>query len=203
VFVQVFQGRVTDAQQVRQLLDDWVERLAPGAEGWLGSTAGVTDDGTLVGLARFESAEAAQRNSGRAQQGEWWSAMSKLFTDEAVFHDCSQVEVARTGGSDEAGFVQFIQGRTNDVARLREMTTMLDRDFTDLRPDLLGILSCVHDGEDGAFTQVAYFVSEEQARQGEREEPPPEVAEALREETALMQDVRYLDLREPWLHSPR
>jgi hypothetical protein len=203
VFVQVFQGQVTDASQVREAFEDWAQRLAPGAEGWLGSTAGVTDDGTLISVARFESPEAARRNSGRAQQGEWWSGVEKLFPQGAVFHDCSEVDLGRRGGSDEAGFVQMIQGRTSDLGRLREMGSRLDRDFPDLRPDLLGSVTAVHDGEDGAFTQVAYFTSEEEARAGERGEMPAEAAEALREEMELMQDVRYYDLREPWLHSPR
>ena len=61
----------------------------------------------------------------------------------------------------------------------------------------------VHDDEDGAFTLTAYFTSEEAARAGEREEPPAEAAELLREQMQLMQDVVYLDLREPWLHLPR
>jgi hypothetical protein len=201
VFVQVFQGQVTDAGQVRQALEDWVQRLAPGAEGWLGSTAGVTDEGTFIGVARFASAEDARRNSGRALQGEWWSGLSKLFSGEVAFHDCSVVDLARGGGADRAGFVQVIQGRTTDAARLRELAEVLDHRFPDLRPDLLGFVTAVHDGEEGAFTQIAYFTSEEEARSGE-ESDPGEAAETLREEGELMQDVRYLDLREPWLHSP-
>jgi hypothetical protein len=203
VFVQVIQGQVTDARQVKQALDDWMERLSPGAEGWLGSTAGVTADGTFVASARFASAEAAQRNSGRALQGEWWSGLSKLFRGEAVFHDCSQVDVARAGGSDRAGFVQVMQGRTPDVARFRGMTRMFDDQFPDFRSDLVGFLSCLHDGENGAFTLVNYFTSEQEARAAEREEPPAEVAEAMREGMDLMQDLRYYDLTEPWLYSPR
>ncbi len=203
MFVQVFQGQVTDAGQVRQALEDWVERLAPDAEGWLGSTAGVAEDGTFVGVARFASPEAAQRNSGRAVQGEWWSGVSKLFSGEVAFHDCSEVETGRGGGSDRAGFVQVIQGRTDDVPRMRELTAVLDEQSSDVRPDLLGFFTAMHDGEDGAFTQVAYFTSEEEARAGERGEIPAEAAETLREEFDLMQDVRYYDLREPWLHSPR
>jgi hypothetical protein len=203
VFVQVFQGQVTDARQVRQLLEEWMERLAPGADGWLGSTSGVTEDGTFVGVVRFASEEAARRNSGRAQQGEWWSGMSKLFTGDATFHDCSEVDVARAGGSDDAGFVQVMQGRTDDVARLRGVTTVFEQRFPDLRPDLLGYVTGLHDGEDGAFTQVAYFTSEEEARAAERQEPPPEAAEVLRDEMDVMRDVTYLDLREPWLFSPR
>jgi hypothetical protein len=48
MFVQVIQGHVSDAAQVRAQLDRWVEEVAPGAVGWLGSTSGVTDDGTLT-----------------------------------------------------------------------------------------------------------------------------------------------------------
>ena len=203
MFVQVIQGRVSDATQVRHGLDDWMARLAPGVDGWLGSTAGVTDDGMFVAVARFDSAEAARRNSGRAQQGEWWSGMSKLFSGDVTFHDCSEVVTARAGGSDDAGFVQVMQGRTRDLARLRDVDAMFEQRFPALRPELLGYLVAVHDDEDGAFTLAAYFTSEQAARAGEREEPPAEAAELLREEMELMQDVVYFDLREPWLHSPR
>ncbi|MHA6617099.1 hypothetical protein [Pseudonocardia sp. DLS-67] len=202
MFVQVFQGQVRDADQARRATEDWLQRLAPGAEGWLGSTTGVTDDGRLFGIARFESAEAARRNSGRAQQGEWFSGVEKLFPHGVEFHDCSEVDVARLGGSDDAGFVQVIQGRARDVARLRELAATFDDRFPDLRPDLLGFIAALHDGEDGRFTQVAYFTSEQEARAGEQGEMPPEAVEALREEMDLMQDVHYHDLREPWLHSP-
>jgi len=203
VFVQVFQGQISDVEQVRQATEDWLERLAPGAEGWLGSTMGVTDDGYLVGIARFESAEVARRNSGRAQQGEWFSGLEKLFPQGVEFHDCSDVSVARRGGSDEAGFVQVMQGRTGDAARLREMTASLDRDYPDMRPDLLGYITALHDGQDGAFTQVLYFTSEGEARAGERGEMPAEAADVLRDAMELIQDLRYYDIREPWLHSPR
>jgi hypothetical protein len=202
VFVQVFQGQVTDAGRVRQALEDWVERLAPGAEGWLGSTGGVTDDGLFVGIARFASADAARRNSGRAQQGEWWSGLSKLFSGDAVFHDCSEVQTVRGGGSDEAGFVQVIQGRTDDVARLREAATLFEERFPELRPELLGFTIAFHDGENGAFTEIAYFTSEQEARAGEREEPAEAVKE-IREEMGRWQDLHFYDLREPWLWSPR
>ena len=72
MFVQVIQGHVSNATQMRAQLDKWVEQVAPGAVGWLGSTSGVTGDGTLIALARFESAEAARQNSDRPQQTAWW-----------------------------------------------------------------------------------------------------------------------------------
>ena len=61
--------------------------------GWLGSTAGVTEDGQLVALARFESEEAAQQNSDRPEQSAWWEEMATLFTDEPVFHNSTSVDV--------------------------------------------------------------------------------------------------------------
>jgi hypothetical protein len=201
MFIQVFQGPVSDRQEARRGLDDWVERLAPGAEGWLGSTSGVTDDGMFVGIARFASSAAAQRNSGRALQGEWWSGMSKIFTGEVSFHDCSEVHAGRGGGSDRAGFVQVVQGRTTDLVRMRETMTVFEERFPHVRPDLIGYLVAVHDGEDGAFTQAAYFTSEEEARAAEAQQPA-EAAEVPAEGMDLMRDLRYLDLREPWLHSP-
>ena len=79
MFVQVIQGHVSDAAAVKAQLDRWVAELAPSASGWLGSTAGVTDDGHLVALARFESADAAQRNSDRPEQSAWWEETAKLF----------------------------------------------------------------------------------------------------------------------------
>lgn len=203
MFVQVIQGPVSDATHARAALDAWMARLAEGARGWLGSTAGVTDDGTFVAIARFDSAEAAQRNSGRAEQGEWWLGMSKLFSGEVSFHDCTEVATARSGGTDDAGFVQVMQGRADNLARLREVDEMFEQRFPDLRPELLGYIVGVHDGGSGDFTLTAYFTTEEAARAGERQELPPEAAELLQEEMQLMQDVTYFDLREPWLYSPR
>ena len=202
MFVQVFQGHVHDGAAMKRALDRWNAQLAPEAEGWLGSTSGVTDDGTFFGCARFTSAQAARRNSDRAEQGEWWSSTSKCFSGEVDFHDCSEVVVVRGGGSDEAGFVRVIQGRAHDVARLREVSTEFETRFPSLRPDLLGFTVALHDDGDGAFTQVAYFTTEEAAREGERQEPPEDARQLLQEEMSLWQDVTYLDLRQPWLHSP-
>ena len=51
MFVQVIRGRATSPEQVHAALDRWSGQLAAGAEGWLGSTAGVTGDGRFVALA--------------------------------------------------------------------------------------------------------------------------------------------------------
>src|ERR1700749_1859935 len=114
MFVQVIQGHVADAAQVRAQLDRWVEEVAPGAVGWLGSTSGVTDDGRLVALARFESDEAARQNRDRPEQTGWGGQRALLFTDEPVFPDSTSVEVDTPGDPSQAGFVQVMQGRSSD-----------------------------------------------------------------------------------------
>ena len=53
MFVQVIKAQASDPEQVHAQLDRWAQELAPGATGWLGSTAGVTDDGRFIALARF------------------------------------------------------------------------------------------------------------------------------------------------------
>src|SRR3954467_6429729 len=52
MFAQVIQGRTSDPEIIRTATDRWVQELSPGADGWLGSTAGGADDGRLVVGAR-------------------------------------------------------------------------------------------------------------------------------------------------------
>src|SRR4029453_5166631 len=114
MFVQVIQGTVTDAGQVHRALERWHAELMPGAVGWLGSTAGVTADGRFVALARFESEEAARRNSDRPEQDAWGADTAKRFDGEGTFRDSTDVTVDVQGDPDRAGFVQVMQGRGSD-----------------------------------------------------------------------------------------
>lgn len=175
--------------------------LAPGAEGWLGSTGGVTDDGTLIVLARFESEEAARRNSDRPEQGEWWSGMEALFTSEPEFRNSSDVDVDTPGDPATAGFVQVMQGKSTDPGRVRELMAQDPTDWANFRPDILGSVSANH--ESGDWTMCLYFTSEEAAREGEKKEPPPELQAVMKEMDSLsVGEQRYYDLREPWLDAP-
>ena len=202
MFAQVIQGQVADAAEARQAFDRWVEELAPGATGWLGSTAGVTADGKLIAVARFESEDAARRNSDRPEQGDWWAQTEKLFTGEPTFRDSTQVDVDTSGDPDRATFVQVIQGRTSDPARARELMTQDEEKWAGFRPDILGSLSIGH--EDGAYTMVLYFTSEADAREGEQKETPPELDQQMAEMGKLeVGEPTFLDLTTPWLHSPR
>lgn len=167
MFVQLIRGQVSDAEQVHAALDLWSEQLAAGASGWLGSTAGVTDDGQFVGLARFESEEAAQRNSDRSEQSQWWMETSKLFTGEVIFRDSSDVTADVNGDPDRAGFVQVMQGRGSDPERAQELMAQDPEEWAAFRPDVIGRVVVGHEG--GAYTMALYFISEEAAREGERQ----------------------------------
>ena len=120
MFIQVISGKVTDVEAMDRLSDRWEQELRPGAKGFLGVTQGVTDDGRFVVMARFESAEAAAKNSERPEQGEWFAEMEKVVED-VTFHDCSRVETLFGGGKNEATFVQVMQGRVKDRAKADAM----------------------------------------------------------------------------------
>jgi len=202
VFVQVIQGEVADPQHVHAAMERWMSDLAPGASGWLGSTAGVTADGRFVAFARFESADAARRNSARPEQDAWWSEASKAFTGDVTFIDSEDVIEDIGADPDTAGFVQVMQGRATDPQRAREIMDSTPGSARDFRPDIIGSLTVLHD--DGAFTMAVYFTSEQEAREGERKEPPPELATQMAELDSLAAGpLEFLDLTSPWLYSPR
>jgi hypothetical protein len=201
MFVQVIKGRVADPARVKAALDRWAEELAPGAEGWLGTTAGVTDDGRFIAAARFESEDAARRNSDRPEQDRWWSETSRLFDGEPSFSDSSEVDVDTNGDPATATFVQVMQGRTSDPERARRMMAEDSTDWSSFRPDMLGSVAAGHDG--GAYTMVMWFTSEAEAREGERKEPPPELKAQMEEMGSLsVGEPEFFDLKDPWMYAP-
>jgi hypothetical protein len=197
MFVQFIEGRVQDPAALREQLDAWREEVT-GADGWLGTTAGVTDDGTAFVAARFASAEEARANSDRPEQSAWWAATEALFDGEARFEDHEEVATIRAGGSDDAGFVQVIRGWVNDADAARRMFEEGLPD--DARPDVIGGVAAFR--PDGTYTTVIYFTSEERARAGERDDA--ETGDDFAEQMDALHDdpPRFLDLTDPWLWSP-
>jgi hypothetical protein len=162
----------------------------------------VTEDGRFIALARFESEEATRRNSDRPEQDAWWTETAKLFSGEATFKDSSDVTVDVTGDPDAAGFVQVMQGRGSDPDRARELMAQDSPAWAAFRPDIIGSVAVGHEG--GAYTMAIYFTSEEEAREGERKEPPPELQAQMEEMAALsVGEPEFFDLKQPWLYSPR
>jgi len=200
VFIQVIQGRPVNVDGLRSEMERWKVELQPGATGWLGSTSGVTDDGRYIAVVRFESENHARRNSDRPEQGAWWSRASQHLTDVA-FHDSARVHTFREGGSDAAGFVQVIQGHTDEMEHLAAVALSREDQLAQEAPHILGMSVAEHADHPGDFTQVVYFTSEDDARHWEREHPAqsdPGLAEVF----DLMTDLRYYDLRHPWLEGP-
>ncbi|MGH1561214.1 hypothetical protein [Mumia sp. DW29H23] len=195
MFIQVIQGPCSRQDEMRSAMEQWEAERAPDVVGWLGGTYGFTDDGMFVAVVRFESEEMARSNSDSREQSAWWERTRALFDAEPEFHDCTDVTLALDGGSDDAGFVQVIQGRAVDPDRLRAMMTDT-RQMQEERPDILGATLAIAD--DGTFTETVAFTDEAAAREGEKKEMPAEMREQM---MAAMDDVRYLDLHQPWFAS--
>ncbi|MGK2321319.1 hypothetical protein [Gordonia rhizosphera] len=199
MFIQLIQGKVGDADGLQKCLDRWDTDLKPGATGYLGTTYGTTDDGTLVALARFESAEAARRNSDRPEQGEWWAETEKCFAGPVTFMDCPNVTEWLGGGSDDAGFVQIMEGHTTNIGRMRELLDQSADRVHEARPEIIGGLLCADDGD--SYIEAVYFTSEAAAREAEKMEIPDDIRSLFEEEMQLMGDVAYYDLHQPHLVS--
>ncbi|MEO8329927.1 MAG: hypothetical protein ABI586_07985 [Candidatus Nanopelagicales bacterium] len=202
MFVQVIKGRVSDPSKVKATLDRWIADVSPGANGWLGSTGGVTKDGQLIAIARFESEHAARANSNRPEQDAWWKEMEKNFDGEATFQDSTDVVTDTPGDPAKAGFVQIMQGRGTDTERARELMGQNPEAWAAFRPEILGSVSIGHD--DGAYTMVLYFTSEEAAHEGEKKEPPAALQAEMDELNNLsigMPD--FYDITDPWMNSPK
>jgi hypothetical protein len=201
MFAQVIQGKTSNPQGLEAALDRWLQDLAPGATGWLGSTSGVTEDGRAIAVVRFDSEEDARRNSNRPEQDKWWSETAKLYDGEATFLDSTDVTVDLQGDPDRAGFVQIMQGRSNDPERAKQLMDQDSDKWAALRPDMLG--SVVLGQDDGSYTMVMYFTSEAEAREGERKEPPPELQAQMEEMNKLsVGEPEYFDLKRPLINSP-
>lgn len=198
MFVQVFEGRVADRDGLHRQMDRWMSELRPGATGFLGSTVGVTGDGYGIAFARFESAAAAKANSERSEQGRWWSETEKCFGGEVTFTDSDDVDTFLAGGSNDAGFVQVMKSSGADRDQLHAMDESFVEHAASFRPDLIGGLR-VWTGPD-TCVEVAYFTSEAEARAGEKNEPPAELADQMGQFEEQMANVEFLDLRDPWLY---
>lgn len=200
MFIQVITGKTSDSDGLRRQFDRWEAELRGGAAGYLGSTGGVTDDGRVFMAARFESEEAARRNSAREEQGAWWAETEK-FLENATFQDSTEVTALGGGGSNDAGFVQVMRGRVAD----KEKAPALMARFAELlpamaegRPDIIGDVTVIH--SDGTYSDIIYFTSEAAAREGEKKEPPAEMQAMFEEFMAAMPVDEYIDLKDPWLN---
>jgi hypothetical protein len=199
MFVQVIEGKVSDKAGLRDQMDRWEADIRRAAAGFLGTTGGVTDDGVGFFIARFESAAAAKANSGRAEQGEWWSETEKCFDGPVSFVDSEDVEEFLGGGSNDAGFVQVMKTAEGpNRAMVKDLDEQFEKHANTWRPDLIGGVR-VWTGETSTV-EVNYFTSEEEARANENKEPPAELAALFSKYADVIANTEFLDLRDPWLY---
>lgn len=201
MFVQVIQAKAKDPAGLRKQWEKWDQEIKPNASGFLGSTAGVTADGEFIALARFESEQAARSHSDNEQQSAWWEETSQ-YLEDPMFHDCTEVDLSLGGGSDDAGFVQVMQGKTTDVDKSRELDAKMTERMKDLRPDVLGSVTAYHP-ENGRWTSAIYFTSEAEARAKEKEMNSNEAVQEMMGEWQAISDgePKFLDITEPWYSS--
>jgi hypothetical protein len=190
MFLQVYRGLVADREEAHAALDRWSASLGTG---WQGTTAGVTDDGHSVTLVRYDSADAAVPTGARRT---WWTEMSALSSDPMTCRDCAEVMTQLGGDSADAGFVQVLQGRIADLDRLQRLLTEAAEWQAETRTDLIGGFLGLHG--DGRFTQAVYFTSEDAAWEGARTQPAVDTGDL----DALVDDLTFYDLRQPWAYSP-
>src|SRR3954471_10111995 len=196
MFVQVISGTVTDPDAFERLGERWEQELRPGADGYLGVTEGTTDDGRFFVAARFESPEAAAKNSARPEQGAWFSEMEKVV-DNVTFHDCSRIETLFGGGKDDASFVQVMRGHVKDLAKADGMfahAADAEKVLSAGRRDVIGEVVAIHDGDDG-YTDIVYFTSESAARSAEQREMPADAQALMQEFESALEVSEYFDLK--------
>jgi hypothetical protein len=193
MFIQVIQAKSSKRDEVRALTDEWGELPNEGS-GFLGGTYGFTDDGDFFGVVRFESKEKAMANSERPETDAMAKRMGELMDGPPQFHDCDDVTVWADGGSDDAGFVQIIQGRTDDPERLKAVMAADEDDARAQRSDIIGGTFGLK--ADGSFVNTVAFTDEASAREGEASSdgPPEEIV-------SLMSDLTFYNLRDPWFVS--
>jgi hypothetical protein len=164
MFIQIIEGKTNDADGFRRILEERRPEAMKGAIGFLGATTAIAPDGTVVTMARFESAEQAAKNAARPEQTAFFEELKKYMAGEPTFHESTEVETFLGGGSDKAGFVQFMIGTATDKAKAIASEKELTPTLESMRPDVLGGITA-WDGD--WWCQAIYFTSEAEARAGE------------------------------------
>lgn len=194
MFVQVVRAPVADEDGILRSIERWKRELRAAAEGFLGSTAGVTNEGQFVLVARFEDEQTARRNSDRPEQDAWWAETQKALAGQATFFESTDVDLSMGGGADDAGFVQILMGK-GDHQRAKAILARGEEVLRRERPDIVGGITAWRD--DGTFIDVAYFRSEAEARAGEAAELSAEGQALFEQLESVMPVQEYLDLPHP------
>jgi quinol monooxygenase YgiN len=165
MFIQIIEGKTSNADGFRRFLQERRTEAMKAAIGFLGATTAIAPDGTVVTMARFESAEKAAKNAARPEQTAFFAEFRKYLAGEPTFHESTEVETFLGGGSDDARFVQFMIGTATDKATAKASEKNMTPTLESMRPDILGGITA-WDGD--WWCQAIYFTSEADAREGEK-----------------------------------
>ena len=185
---------VADSAAAFARLDTWRIDLAPTAPGWLGTTAGVTDEGELVALVRFASTADARASSDRVEQGMWWAKSATVFAGDVSFDNYENTTLFGDGGTDDAPVVEVLLGRVRARRGHTDLAAELGARSLALGSDVVGGVVGLH--EDGRLALATYFRTDTATSAGERD-----VAGWVKG-SANLADARLLRLRNLWFGAP-
>lgn len=154
----------------------------------------MTPDGRGITIVRFDSPENARANSERPEQTAFFNEMAALYDGPPSFAESTDTEEFLGGVSPTARFVQVMKTEGADRVRTKGLDDVLEQ-FSALRPDLLGIFR-VWTANDTSY-EVAYFTNEAEARAGESQDIPEELAAAMAEYADVMTNTVFFDLVNP------
>jgi hypothetical protein len=201
VFIQVIQGRALDPPGIRRELNRWQRQLATDADGWLGATAGVTEDGWSVVVMHFDSERQARRSSDRPEHRAWWREASRHL-GEVALHDAPRVRLFGEGRWEGAGYVQVVQGHLDELEGMASLGGDQEEALAREAPHILGVTVAEHADRLGDFTQILYFTSEQDAQRFAPELQADVAEPAQAERRGLLTNLRSFDLRDPQLLVP-
>lgn len=198
MFIQVIESKTSDAEGLRRVLQERRAEAMKGAIGFLGSTTAIGSDGTVVTMARFASPENAAENAARPEQTAFFEELKAFMKGEPTFHESTEVENFGSGGSNDAGFVQFMIGTAVDKAKAKQAERDLMPDLESMRPDVIGGIT-VWDGD--WWCQAIYFTSEAEARAGEKkfDSMPADEQARFNEMMSAYGEPRFVDGPSPIL----
>jgi hypothetical protein len=199
MFVLTVAARTSAPDSLRRHVLTWRADVGISATGWLGSTAGVSGDGTFIFMLRFESEEAWLITSGVPEYANWWQVCGHHLDTTPSFTPSTAVTGILAGGSDDAEAVRVVQGRATP-SRLEASVRQLDTVPAAARAGVIGGLVAWHDDEQ--FTEALYFAAPAPGQLGLQAAASTPLGRFFQDHDAAIRGASVIDLVEPWLSSP-
>ncbi|MFP5297817.1 MAG: hypothetical protein ACLGHL_02375 [Actinomycetota bacterium] len=175
--------------------DHFAESLAD-RQGWRSAVAGIArTDEFLAALEFTDPPSAAAALSDLTVSG-WFKEVEGCLKDPET-RDSFEGETLIAGTREDAGFIQVIRGRTTDRERWTAINEAMQEVMRTHRPEVLAASIAWFD--DDHFSETVFFTSEQEAREGESREFPGGMAGLFGELMNLVEDLTYVDVRDPWI----